>query len=119
MDELTKELSLLSRLMDAAALRTRVIANNLANNNTPGFTRSEVVFEKVLGEALIRGDADKAAAVRPEVEVRPGGDVKPNGNNVHMEEEMADLMKTTILYNIVNRILDGKFDGIKTAIQGR
>jgi len=119
MDEMTRELSMLSRLMDAASLRTRVIAHNLANTNTPGFTRSEVVFERTLSEALKRGGLDKIEGIRPEVEEKPGGDVKPDGNNVHMEEEVADLMKTTILYNIVNRIIDGKLDSLRTAIQGR
>ena len=40
MDELTSELSMLGKMMDAASPRTRTIANNLANVNTPGFTRS-------------------------------------------------------------------------------
>ena len=36
MDDLSSELSMLSRLMDATSIRTRVIAHNLANVNTPG-----------------------------------------------------------------------------------
>lgn len=119
MDELTQEISMLSRLMDTAALRTRVIAQNLANHNTPGFTRSEVTFEKLLGEAIQRGDKEAITRVQPQVEIKHGGEVKPDGNNVHMENEMADLMKTTILYNIVNRIISGKIEGLKTAIRGR
>ena len=65
MDELTKELSLLSGLMDAAALRTRVVAHNLANVNTPGFKRSVVVFEEALGEALRKRNWDGAQRIRP------------------------------------------------------
>jgi flagellar basal-body rod protein FlgB len=134
MDELSTELSMMGKLMDATALRTRVIAHNLANVNTPGFTRSKVVFEETLGEALHRGDWDEAKEVKPEVaedpgdeakEVKPevaedpGGEVKGDGNNVHMETEMADLVKNTILYNIVNRILTGKIKGLELAIRGR
>ena len=52
MDEISKQFSLMGKLMDAAAQRTRVTANNLANVNTPGFTRSRVVFEEELAEAL-------------------------------------------------------------------
>lgn len=119
MDELSTELSLLGKLMDTAALRTRVTAHNLANVNTPGFTRSRVVFEEALSEALQRGDRSGARALDPKVEADPGGDVKPDGNNVSMETEMADLMKSTILYNILNRIISGKISGLRTAIEGR
>lgn len=118
MDELTRNLSMLSKVMDAAALRTRVIANNMANVNTPGFTRSEVVFEETLSEVLKRGRVDEAMALKPRTEVREGGDVKADGNNVHMEDEMSDLVKNTILYNIVNRIVSGKVNGIRSAISG-
>jgi len=118
MDELTSDLRLLSRLMDASALRTRVLANNLANVNTPGFTRSKVSFEGELAQALDKGGRPKALEVEPRVEPDPSGDVKLDGNNVHMENEMAELMKTTIMYSIINRIVSGKIDGLRTAIRG-
>ena len=119
MDDLSSELSMLSRLMDATSIRTRVIAHNLANVNTPGFTRSKVVFEEEFSNALQRGDKAQARDVRPEVTLDKGGDVKPDGNNVHMEKEMAERVKTTILYNIVEKIISGRIKGLRTAIQGR
>ena len=119
MDELSTELSRLGRLMDAAALRTRVIAENLANVNTPGYTRSKVVFEDALGEALRRGEVDRADRIRPRVEADPGGEVKPDGNNVHLETEVTELVKAATLYNVVNRILSGRIEDIRTAIRGQ
>jgi len=119
MDELSSDLTHLGRLMDAAALRTRVIAHNMANVNTPGFTRSKVLFEAQLAEALTRGGRGAGLEVRPEVALDPGGDVKVDGNNVHMEDEMAELVKTTILYNIINRIVSGRIEGLRTAIRGQ
>jgi len=118
MDELTNNLSLLGKLMDTAALRSRVVANNLANVNTPGFTRSKVVFEETMSQALRQGRRDQAEKLEPQVEEDLGGKVKPDGNNVHMETEMTELVKSTVLYNILNRIIDGKIKGLRTAIQG-
>jgi len=118
MDELSKNLTVLGKMMNAAALKTRVVANNLANVNSPGFTRSRVRFEQSLAEAVKRGELDSAKKLDPKVELDPGGKVKPDGNNVHMETEMADLVKSTIQYNVLNRILDGKIKAIRTAIQG-
>ena len=47
-------LAILERGLDAASLRQTVIANNIANVDTPGFKRSEVVFESELAQALAR-----------------------------------------------------------------
>ncbi len=43
---------LLNRLLSAADMRTRVILSNLANSNTPGYTRQTVEFETLLQEAM-------------------------------------------------------------------
>ena len=39
---------ILNESMDATALRNNVIANNIANVDTPKFKRSEVIFEENL-----------------------------------------------------------------------
>ena len=114
-----RSLSTAATGMQAQQLNVDTIANNLANVNTPGFTRSEVSFEGALAEALEKGGHEAALKVKPEVVSDPGGNVKVDGNNVHMEDEMAELMKTTIMYNIINRIVSGKIEGLRHAIQGR
>lgn len=119
MDQLTSELSMLSRLLDASTIRTRVIAHNMANVNTPGFKRSEVTFEEDLRKALSSGNMSAMEKLKPEVKVSEGGEVKVNGNNVHLEDEIGDLVKTTMVYNTLNRLLSGKIDSLKLAIRGR
>mgnify|MGYP000530431163 CR=1 FL=1 len=42
----------LQKALDAASLRQNVLANNIANVNTPGFKRSYVSFEESLQQAL-------------------------------------------------------------------
>ena len=44
--------------------------------------------------------------------------MKADGNNVHMETELTELVKSTLLYNILNRIVDGRVKGLRTAING-
>ncbi|NLK00895.1 MAG: flagellar basal body rod protein FlgB, partial [Clostridia bacterium] len=51
-------MGLLSRSLDAAFTRQEVIANNIANHNTPGFKKSRVAFEEYLQQAL-GGDGKK------------------------------------------------------------
>ena len=50
---------LLLRLMSAATLRARVLASNLANQNTPGFKRQEVRFEDVRLSAVEAFEAEE------------------------------------------------------------
>ena len=47
-----RQVDLLQRSMDTSLLRQNVIANNLANANTPNFKRSVVNFESRLAYAL-------------------------------------------------------------------
>ena len=47
-----RNLDIMHRLMDTAVLRHNVIANNMANSETPNFKRSEVNFEKELKRRL-------------------------------------------------------------------
>ena len=43
---------LMKRSLDAAALKQRTIASNIANINTPGYQRKDVVFAEKLQEKL-------------------------------------------------------------------
>jgi len=125
---------LFERALDAATLRNSVIANNLANVDTPGFKRSEVRFEDELARALnqtgsIRGimthekhipiGAPPATEVAPRVEVRHDVSVRNDGNNVDIDREMAALAKNTILYNALVQQVNGEFQKLKTVINGR
>ena len=40
--------STLVQLLDATAMRHRVLSNNLANVDTPGYTRKDVNFNRIL-----------------------------------------------------------------------
>ena len=47
-----KNLDILQRSLDATTVRHSVIANNIANADTPNFKRTVVNFESALGDAL-------------------------------------------------------------------
>ena len=106
-----KTLDLLHRNMDVTMLRRSVIANNIANADTPNFKRSTINFESELKKAL---DSEKPrrfqAALTNEKHIAfdktvDYHTVKPkkvldylttadnNGNNVDVEEEMTAASK--------------------------
>jgi flagellar basal-body rod protein FlgB len=127
------DLPAIQNTLDAAMLRTRVIANNIANVNTPGYHRTEVSFEKQLSEALDRGHLkgtqtdehhlqlgrQDLSAVKP-LAYKPVDPTLPSGvNNVDIDTEMAKLAETQIMYNYGIKFGQNVFRKLNSAIQGR
>lgn len=116
--------------MGAASLRHKVLTNNIANVNTPGFKRSEVVFEDRLAEAMA---GKKLALARTNAKHLPGGrggssapavvtdattSLRTDGNNVDIDAEMANVAKNTIYYDAVAQMLGRYYTNLKSAIKG-
>ena len=131
----TKTMSLMGKGLDAASLRNTVISNNLANVDTPGFKRSDVVFEDELRKALtktgqIQGmitnpkhipiGSPSVSNISPKVELQNDTTMRNDGNNVDIDREMALMAKNTITYSALAQMLNGNFSKIRSAIfEGR
>lgn len=116
--------SALSRALDAYAVRHRVIANNIANAETPGFTRSDAAFESDLKAALQAGGtqtvAKRLADVRATVRLDNQSPSRPDGNNVNIDAEIADLTKNSLSYRAATTLMDLKSAILRYAItEGR
>src|SRR5262249_6705595 len=109
---------LLSRLLDVASLRHRVIAQNVANVNTPGYHRLAVDFEEAFARAA--ADADPTALLRaqPEVVTDDSGPERADGNNVDIDNELSALEKNTLLYRTFAQIIANQVATQRSAIQG-
>jgi flagellar basal-body rod protein FlgB len=110
-------IDLLGRVMDAAALRHQVIAQNVANVNTPGYRRRDVVFEDELGKALAT-PGGTAADVTPQVVVADGPE-RVDGNTVDLDREMNALSKNGLLYQAAAQIAASRLAAMRSAISGR
>jgi flagellar basal-body rod protein FlgB len=84
--------------LDALARRQRVVSDNLANLNTPGFTRSDVDFQTYM-RAVLDG-------AKPMLEVTADTEspVRLDGNNVSIERELFALTQTDLLFQTVSRL---------------
>ena len=102
---------LLTRCLDASALRHRVLIDNLANSSTPNFTRSDVSFD---GE-LARAQDVPATGVAEDPTNAPGMD----GNNVSIDQEMAELSKNALLQQMAVQLLQAKLSMTKVAATGK
>jgi len=101
----------------ATALRGRVIANNVANINTPGFKRHAVRFEQLLARQLESGkpvDVDDLVAqvFRPLNTV-----VESNGNDVSLDVEVGDMVRNGAMHKTYVRLLAKKYRQMALAMQ--
>ncbi|MBC7331025.1 MAG: flagellar basal body rod protein FlgB [Synergistetes bacterium] len=117
----------LEKTLDALSLRQEVIANNIANVNTPDYRRKEVTFEEELKEALsesprrIKGYITHPnhipipqpqltlERVEPQVWERNDLFFRNDKNGVDIDTELAELAKNSMKYSAVSRTLARKF----------
>jgi flagellar basal-body rod protein FlgB len=115
----TSQIELLSRMLDATCLRHKVIAQNVANVNTPGYHGLDVSFEEVFSRKLQNGADAASTSVKPKIVEMPGKAERADGNNVDIDAEMGRLSKNTLLFNAYTQILANKLAVMRSAITGR
>ncbi len=122
---------------DALMLRARraeVLANNIANADTPNYKARDIDFAAVLGRIQngatesselpmqrtnsqhLNGfiEPDLAADLMFRTSVQPSID----GNTVDVQQEMARYTDNALRYQASFRFLNDKFSGLKNAIRG-
>lgn len=109
--------AVLSTALDGLSLRQRVIADNIANIDTPNFIASKVDFETALKAAIGDGEfSERAIAPATSAAATP---VRPNGNNVDLQTETVTAMQSVFQYQLLTRAAGDRFSLVTTAIGGR
>ncbi|MFK7818277.1 MAG: flagellar basal body rod protein FlgB [Planctomycetaceae bacterium] len=112
MDPITRQIGNLDQLLDATAMRQRVLAQNIANVNTPGYHRQDVSFEEHL-------DASGGAAnVEPQVYEEEGLEERADGNNVDIDHEIGALNRNAMKYQTWVQVLSSRISQMQHAIRG-
>ncbi|KXG10543.1 flagellar basal body rod protein FlgB [Anoxybacillus rupiensis] len=114
--------------LDYASLKQKVIANNIANADTPNYKAKEVRFKTELDQAMSSFEAYRtnpkhfAFASKNTgnflVTTRSDMVYNHNGNSVDVDREMSELAENQIYYNALIERLNGKFNSLKTVIKG-
>jgi flagellar basal-body rod protein FlgB len=107
-------LALLSRALDAAALRQSVHATNVANVDTEGYRRLEVVYSaelQRLNAAAPAVDSNEALAwsqAEPEV-------VESADTRVKLDQEMAQMAENAVRYQALLGAIERTLGLLRTA----
>jgi len=132
-DALTKTLSFLEE-------RHRIIANNIANADTPFFKAKAAPleeFQEALSKAIDRARSGRAAglALKPTRHVADGpsglviepveargadaGILRHDGNNVNLDKEVSDLAQNAIMHRALSDLLRKQYLMLQSAIRER
>lgn len=110
MADATDSIGILQFALDAVVTQQQVIANNIANQDTPGFQASQVSFQSSLAQALSQGGS---ASVSVTPEGLPSG---TNGNNVSMATEMTLLQENNLQNKTIDNSLSAQFAILSSAL---
>ena len=127
-----RTMQLLNRTLDLRQARQRVIASNIANEETPGYRAADLSFQDSL-QAAHRGRGfvtlavtqgrhigprgDSVQQVMGKLGPVPAGDLPLDANSVNIELEMAKMSDNAMQYNAAADLLARKFRGLLNAIR--
>jgi len=128
----------LEKSLNAAALQHQMISNNIANVDTPGFKRSEVVFQNKLEEVLGLKEKNYLPLmvthknhiplvpeltindINPEIVTKTETSLRTDENNVDIDFEMSKMAENTAYYSSLAELTSLKFKELVSVItEGR
>jgi len=121
--------------LDVRSRRGELIANNLANADTPGYQARDIDFRQALARAAgetptngvamtttnaghLGGNASANAATSPDLKYRTPLAPALDGNTVDAQIEQAAFAENAVRYQATLTFLNAKFRGLLTAIMG-
>jgi flagellar basal-body rod protein FlgB len=132
-----KTLDILQRNMDVAMLRQDVIANNIANADTPNFKRTVVNFESQLKAALDSENGPRPfqaamtherhipfhqpvdyRSVAPQRRLDYLTTADNNGNNVDIEVESMNFLNNQLRYTMMTNAVNQQFQRVNLVVRG-
>ena len=119
--------NVLGKAADASWLRNDILANNLANVDTPGYKRKDIDFESQLRRALGSSryesvDSKVSHVTSTELEGRVYTDAanfsyRLDGNNVDIDTENVELASNQIKYNGLMIGINQEFANLKMVMK--
>lgn len=108
-------------------MRSKAIAGNIANINTPGYKRKEVHFEEILQKQSVNEtqiNTTNSLHLLEEVnQEEPFITTETNsfnvdGNSINIDQEMLELSKTGLRFKALSTLAKKHFDNIRGIIRG-
>ncbi len=125
-------MEVMGRALDSRSARQRVIASNIANEETPGYRAKDLKFKEALaaarhpsGSVSLRVTHNRQLSssgkqVDGHIIEIPVADLPLDANSVNLDLEMAKLTDNAMHYNTTAELMARKFRGLLRVInEGR
>lgn len=116
------------KALEFRSARAAVLANNIANSDTPNFKARDISFDSLLSnesnKLQLAGSNDRhisssASALQSEgLLYRNASQPSLDGNNVDMQREQAEYAQNSLQFDTSFMFLDRKISGMKKALIG-
>lgn len=120
-------INVLSKAADASWTRESLIANNIANADTPGYKRQDIDFQSVLKNELSnykymnldqKMNAVDLSKLNASVYTDHGNySYRLDGNNVDIDTEQVELASEQIKYQALTQSITSEFQRLQTVIK--
>ncbi len=120
-------INVLDKAADASWTRESLIANNIANVDTPGYKRQDIDFQAVLKEELgnykyqnLDSKIDNMNLSHLEAKVytdNAGYSYRLDGNNVDIDTEQVELASEQIKYQALTTSITSEFTRLQTVLK--
>lgn len=118
-------INVLDKAADASWVRNDVLANNIANADTPNYKRKDVQFETYLSNAVAGTDSldetvaniDLSTLESTTYTEQAGLSYREDGNNVDISTENVELAKNQLKYYTLINSVNQEFGRLKSAMK--
>lgn len=133
LDKIDNAFNFNAKALDLRVQRQKVLANNIANADTPNFKARDFDFGKALAQATkqgpqssmsltttsdrhIHGSARKGS-IDPELRYRVPDQTSMDGNTVDMDRERTQFADNSVRYQASLTMMGRSIQGLKSAMQ--
>ena len=120
----------MGKYLDLAAFRHKLVSSNVANVSTPGYRSKDIDFEQEFQKATGKTNHLEGVTTDPghiPLGAHKGRPPKVNQvqlkegemNSVDIDKEVSNMTQNELLYTIGAKMLQRRFEGIKTAITSK
>ncbi|PKR87052.1 flagellar basal body rod protein FlgB [Heyndrickxia camelliae] len=120
--------STVENALNYSSLRQKVIADNIANVDTPNYKAKDVSFGAMLNNSINESFAAKmtdqrhipfrAVSGNSAIITQQNVEYNDNGNSVDIDKEMSNLATNQIYYSALTDRINGMFSTLQTVIKG-
>lgn len=117
--------NVLGKAADASWTRNDILANNIANADTPGYKRKDVQFETYLANLIADTDSLDETVANIDLNQLNGTtytdqanlSYRSDGNNVDMNTESVELAKNQLKYYTLMNSMSQEFSRLKMVLK--